>query len=128
MANASTHDGVNEVFDWLENQNEMSNHAKALDVLSLISNNAAKFLDASDSITALLKQVIANQYDLRQNLPPFPLPGTLTHMKLENLSPAMQVAGAMLAWLETPINVLNSAGETISVKPVEVLNRISRRS
>ena len=126
--NATDWDGIVNVFDW-NNPPEGTNLAllqaksqKAFDLLTKIRNLATELADVLDSAGNAIANVQANGLDHTDNLPPFPLPGTLAPLPLSTLNPGLYIFGALQAFLNTPITTSIGA----SVVPATIIRQIAK--
>lgn len=122
-------------FDWEapENRRTKEKFAADLDNMTKVAKMAAEIVALVDKLDTVLGDVQANDYVDRENLPPFPLPGTLASLKLPDLTVAFGAATSLLGWANTAYafpQFDQETGDAIvsppALKPIDVLRRVAK--
>jgi hypothetical protein len=118
-------------FDWDDDRNrkEKQRMSGELDFMSGLSATARDLVKVADKLDTVFGNVEASGYVWRHYLPPFPLPGTLAPMRLEDVGMALPIAQWLYGLLTTDTTfTVYVEGEAVEVtaKPLEVIRRIAK--
>jgi hypothetical protein len=127
--NAATYPGVSPetMFNWNtpEGVALQAKCGRAFDALTRVREAAKVEYGSTDGIDTAVEGVLARGLDLLANLPPFPLPGTLASLSLEDLPKALAVAIAHKTWCRTELDLTPYGLTGVTVVPATCMIRVS---
>jgi hypothetical protein len=118
-------------FDWAAdaNRKERERMVGELDFMTKLTSIARDLVAVADKLDTVFGSVEANGYAWRYYLPPFPLPGTLAPLRIEDVGMGLPIAvwlhGLLHATTDFTVYV-EGQPVVIPAKALEVIRRIAK--
>lgn len=90
-----------------------------------IQAQVKNFVQTYDNCLSLIQTVKAHGLDKYDNGPPYPLEGALAPVKASDLGNALIAAGALIQFMNTPMDVNQGVGDPDLQKPDTLLRRLT---
>lgn len=118
-------------FEWdhADNRKEKERLAGELDFMSGLAATARDLVRVADQLDTVFGAVEANGYVWRHFLPPFPLPGSLAPMRIEDVGAALPISQWLHALLTTEREFtayVEGVPVAVTVKPIDVIRRLAK--